>query len=79
MARHLATQPPSSRRAYRIARRLAAFTHDARAWLNEQVQLARIGVRDGDADGLQRAYERRFPSFEYPGDAVPESSTRQVA
>ena len=46
--------------AFRVARRVGILTHDARAWLNEQLTLARSGLREGDAEALSRAYAKRY-------------------
>lgn len=49
------------RLAFRVMRRVGVLTHDARAWVNEQLTLARNGLRQGDAEGLSLAHARRFP------------------
>ncbi len=52
--------------AYRLARRMGAALHRPRAWLNEQLTLARKGFATGDADGLSQAFARRFLSCGCP-------------
>jgi hypothetical protein len=47
--------------AFRVARRVAGVLHRPRAWLNQQVQLVRLGARAGDTQAFLRAYEQRFP------------------
>lgn len=45
---------------FRAARRAALWLHAPRAWLNEQLTLARDGARRGDAEGLALAHARRW-------------------